>query len=156
LLELAYLFALPDTPLRAGMFNKDSQAEKVFRAEWKLPKELPVEIDIIDEVFHLISRGNDVRLEVICDGSMLRRYYTDYENYEYLLAEGYAAHRSLTAYVAADRKEKAVRTNCFSLIPVNSVFPDRPDRMKKYVQSVLDYLKRGTEFPDNIDKKSCR
>lgn len=157
LLELARLFALPDTSLSAGLFDKDSQVEKVFRAEWKMPEELPIEIDIIDEVFHLISRRDDVRLEVTCDGSMLRRYYTDYENYEYLLAEGYAAHKSLTAYVAADRKEKAVRTNCFSLIPVASVFPDRPDRLKKYIQSVLDYLKRGTERPeDNIDKKSCR
>ncbi len=151
LLELSNLFTLPDTSCEAGMLEQEGESKKIFRAKWKTPDEMPIEIEIFDEVFHLTSCGSYVRLEITCDGSVLRRYYTDYENYDFLLAEGYAAHRSLTAYVAADRKEKAVRTNCFSLIPVSSVFPDRPDRLKKYIQSVLVYMKRGIDRPFDIE-----
>ena len=151
LLELSNLFTLPDTSCEAGMLEQEGESKKIFRAKWKTPDEMPIEIEIFDEVFHLTSCGSYVRLEIACDGSVLRRYYIDYENYDFLLAEGYAAHRSLTAYVAADRKEKAVRTNCFSLIPVSSVFPDRPDRLKKYIQSVLVYMKRGIDRPFDIE-----
>jgi hypothetical protein len=151
LLELSNLFTLPDTFCEAGMLEQEGESKKIFRAKWKTPDEMPIEIEIFDEVFHLTSCGSYVRLEITCDGSVLRRYYIDYENYDFLLAEGYAAHRSLTAYVAADRKEKAVRTNCFSLIPVSSVFPDRPDRLKKYIQSVLVYMKRGIDRPFDIE-----
>jgi hypothetical protein len=151
LLELSNLFTLPDTSCEAGMLEQEGESKKIFRAKWKTPDEMPIAIDIFDEVFHLTSCGSYVRLEITCDGSVLRRYYIDYENYDFLLAEGYAAHRSLTAYVAADRKEKAVRTNCFSLIPVSSVFPDRPDRLKKYIQSVLVYMKRGIDRPFDIE-----
>ena len=151
LLELSNLFTLPDTSCEAGMLEQEGESKKIFRAKWKTPDEMPIAIEIFDEVFHLTSCGSYVRLEITCDGSVLRRYYIDYENYDFLLAEGYAAHRSLTAYVAADRKEKAVRTNCFSLIPVSSVFPDRPDRLKKYIQSVLVYMKRGIVRPFDIE-----
>jgi hypothetical protein len=151
LLELSNLFTLPDTSCEAGMLEQEGESKKIFRAKWKTPDEMPIEIEIFDEVFHLTSCGSYVRLEITCDGSVLRRYYIDYENYDFLLAEGYAAHRSLTAYVAADRKEKAVRTNCFSLIPVSSVFPDRPDRLKKYIQSVLVYMKRGIDRRFDIE-----
>jgi hypothetical protein len=151
LLELSNLFTLPDTSCEAGMLEQEGESKKIFRAKWKTPDEMPIEIEIFDEVFHLTSCGSYVRLEITCDGSVLRRYYIDYENYDFLLAEGYAAHRSLTAYVAADRKEKAVRTNCFSLIPVSSVFPDRPDRLKKYIQSVLVYMKRGIDRHFDIE-----
>jgi hypothetical protein len=151
LLELSNLFTLPDTSCEAGMLEQEGESKKIFRAKWKTPDEMPIAIEIFDEVFHLTSCGSYVRLEITCDGSVLRRYYVDYENYDFLLAEGYAAHRSLTAYVAADRKEKAVRTNCFSLIPVSSVFPDRPDRLKKYIQSVLVYMKRGIDRPFDIE-----
>ena len=143
LLELAHLFTPPYSSFAAVMYDMEGEEKSIIRAEWKAPEVVPVDIDITDEVFHLVSHGNDIRLEMTCSGSMLRRYYTDYENYDFLLTEGYAAHRSLTAYVAADRKEKAVRTNCFSLIPVASVYPDRPERLKKYIRSVLDYMKRG-------------
>ena len=149
LLELSNLFTLPDTSCEAGMLEQEGESKKIFRAKWKTPDEMPIAIEIFDEVFHLTSCGSYVRLEITCDGSVLRRYYIDYENYDFLLAEGYAAHRSLTAYIAADRKEKAVRTNCFSLIPVSSVFPDRPDRLKKYIQSVLVYMKRGIDCPSD-------
>ena len=151
LLELSNLFTLPDTSCEAGMLEQEGESKKIFRAKWKTPDEMPIAIEIFDEVFHLTSCGSYVRLEITCDGSVLRRYYIDYENYDFLLAEGYAAHRSLTVYVAADRKEKAVRTNCFSLIPVSSVFPDRPDRLKKYIQSVLVYMKRGIDRPFDIE-----
>ena len=151
LLELSNLFTLPDTSCEAGMLEQEGESKKIFRAKWKTPDEMPIAIEIFDEVFHLTSCGSYVRLEITCDGSVLRRYYIDYENYDFLLAEGYAAHRSLTAYVAADRKEKAVRTNCFSLIPVSSVFPDRPDRLKKYIQSILVYMKRGIDRPFDIE-----
>lgn len=154
LLELALLFILPDTSVTAGMTDKESAAGLIFWAEWKIPEDMPVETDITDGVFHLISRGDDVRLEVHCEGSMLRRYYTDYENYDFLLAEGYAAHKSLTAYVAADRREQATRTNCFSLVPTGSIFPDRTERLKKYIQSVLDYLKRGIESPFSVENQN--
>ena len=151
LLELSNLFTLPDTSCEAGMLEQEVEPKKIFWAKWKIPDDMPIAIDISDEVFHLTSCGSHVRLEITCDGSVLRRYYPDFENYDFLLTEGYAAHRSLTAYVAADRKEKAVRTNCFSLIPVYSVFPDRPERLKKYIRSVLRYLKRDIDSPSGME-----
>lgn len=144
LLDLSRLFTLPDTSIEAGLDDKEGAEKRILWAEWRMPEDIPVPVDFTDEVFRLVSSGDNVRLEITCDRSMLRRYYTDFENYEFLLAEGYAAHKSLTAYVAADRREKAVRENCFSLIPVDSVFPERPDRLKKYIRSVLRYLKRET------------
>lgn len=154
LLELVHLFTLPDTAVAAGMSCSQDADEQTLWAEWKTPEKMPADIDITDEVFHLVSHGEDIRLEMTGSGNMLRRYYTDYENYDFLLAEGYAAHKSLTAYVASDRREKAVRTNCFSLIPVSSIYPDRPERLKKYIQSVLDFMKQGADSSFHVENHS--
>ncbi len=143
LLDLRRIFTAAPSSLSACYETSPVSGKKMLTASWHMDAPLPVDIDHRDEVFRLFSREGIANLEIETDGEMLRRYYTDYENYEFLLSEGYAAHRSLTSYVAEDRKEKAVRENCFMPVPVASVFPDRPDRLCTYIQSALDYLRRN-------------
>ena len=106
-----------------------------------LRRVFPGRISIHDGIYHLIVERDTARISVHLRDGRIRCYHTDTENYDYLPLEGYAIHRSMSAYVDKTRKEKAVRENCFHLIAYSiSFLSDRP-LIETYLRSALQYLR---------------
>lgn len=97
-------------------------------------------ISLQDQIYHIILDQNTARLSAKITDGRLRRYYTDYKNYYYLPMEGYAIHKSMASFVEKSHKEKAVRTNCFSLVSYSDRFLKDTNLITSYISSVLQYL----------------
>ena len=111
----------------------------IFRLHY--PDGFPVGFSVHDSGFHLrFSEDGTVLLSSrICNGS-IRYYHTDVKNYWYLPLEGYAIHKSAAQYVDKSRREKAVRENCYHLVPVSPAFLQDPAMLEGYLKSVLAYF----------------
>ena len=111
----------------------------IFRLQY--PDGFPVGFSVHDSGFHLrFSEDGTVLLSSrICNGS-IRYYHTDVKNYWYLPLEGYAIHKSAAQYVDKSRREKAVRENCYHLVPVSPAFLQDPAMLEGYLKSVLAYF----------------
>ena len=111
----------------------------IFRLHY--PDGFPVGFSVHDSGFHLrFSEDGTVLLSSrICNGS-IRYYHTDVKNYWYLTLEGYAIHKSAAQYVDKSRREKAVRENCYHLVPVSPAFLQDPAMLDGYLKSVLAYF----------------
>ena len=105
---------------------------------------LPVffRVSCTDGPFELHSNPDSGTLElrIQSDGGFFRMYHSDYANYDYLPGEGCAVHRSLTAYVASDRKIKASRENCYTLVPCKSILQGNEKTLIKYSRKAVEYL----------------
>ena len=100
---------------------------------------LPIPLSLSAEGISLTARGDLPRLTLSLRNGFVRRYFPDYKNYDYLPAEGYAIHKSVSAYVAAGRKEPAAPETCFALVPAEKLFKD-PEAAKAVAKSVLERL----------------
>ena len=111
----------------------------IFRLHY--PDGFPVGFSVHDSGFHLrFSEDGTILLSSrICNGS-IRYYHTDVKNYWYLPLEGYAIHKSAAQYVDKSRREKAVRENCYHLVPVSPAFLQDPAMLDGYLKSVLAYF----------------
>ncbi len=85
------------------------------------------------------AKAADAKLTLPVKNGFVRRYFPDYKNYEYLPAEGYAIHKSVSAYVAASRKEPATLETCFVLVPAEKLLKD-PEAAKAVAKSALEKL----------------
>ncbi len=101
---------------------------------------VPISLTSADGPFTLALRGDRASLKADLFDGRLRRYYLNYRDYEYLIHEGYAVHRSVSQGVAKSRKEKAVRENCFSFFKCTEKFLEDKDSVKKYAISALRYM----------------
>ena len=84
-----------------------------------------------------------LELRIRSDGGSFYMYHSDFENYDYLPGEGFAVHRSLTSYVASDRKVKATRDNCYTRIPCGTLLQGNEKTLKKYTEKTVAYLMSG-------------
>jgi hypothetical protein len=101
---------------------------------------VPISLTSADGPFTLTLREDRAFLKADLFDGRLRRYYLNYRDYEYLIHEGYAVHRSVSQSVAKSRKEKAVRENCFSFFKCTEKFLEDKDSVKKYAVSALRYM----------------
>ncbi len=106
---------------------------------------IPFRVHCSDGPFELDSDPTSgiLKLRIRSDGDFFYMYHSDFENYDYLPGEGCAVHKSLTAYVASDRKEKATRDNCYTLIPCRTLLHGNKETLKKYAEKVIEYLLTG-------------
>ena len=81
-----------------------------------------------------------LKLRIRSCGGSFYMYHSDFENYDFLPGEGCAVHKSLTAYVASDRKVKASRENCYTLIPCGAILQGNEKTLIKYSKSAIEYL----------------
>ena len=72
----------------------------------------------------LSAKIDSATLQLPLSNGFVRNYFPDYKNYEYLPIEGYAIHKSVAAYVAADRREPATPNTAFALVPANKLLTD--------------------------------
>lgn len=129
-----------------GMHTSEERSKTAFGETLSLlltpALPLPFRIHCADGPFELASdpRSGMLSLRIRMIGDSFYLYHSDYENYDYLPGEGYAVHRSLTAYVASDRKCKASRENCYTLVPRQTLLQGSEKALKKYCRSAIDFL----------------
>ena len=146
LTEGKYTVRIPDsvcpTTEKAGSQDPDLTCTALL-----LTPELPVSfrVSCSDGPFDLDSDPDSgtLLLRVRSLGDSFLMYHSDYENYDYLPAEGCAVHKSLTAYVASDRKVKASRDNCYTCIPCGTLLHGNEKILKKYTEKTIAYLMNG-------------
>lgn len=108
-------------------------------AHFELAGDLPCRIGYASDYFTVSGGHGRAAIKARIEQGSLRMYHTDYHNYLWLPAEGYAVHKSVASYVAASRKTAADRNNCYTYIPFNEKFIGNTEKMSKYLVSVLQY-----------------
>ena len=112
-----------------------------------LTPDLPISFRVrcSDGPFELDSdpESGTLLLRIRSDDGSFYMYHSDFENYDYLPGEGCAVHKSLTAYVASDRKAKASRDNCYTRIPCGTLLQGNEKTLKKYTEKTVAYLLGG-------------
>ncbi len=108
--------------------------------ELRTEEAFPVRMSFHDEIYHLILEDHSARLSVQMIENGIRRYYTDVKQYVYLPLEGYAIHKSMAGYVAKEHKEKAVRSNCFSITSYSDRFLTDEKWIRSYLITALLFL----------------
>ena len=112
-----------------------------------LTPDLPISFRVrcSDDPFELDSdpESGTLLLRIRSDDGSFYMYHSDFENYDYLPGEGCAVHKSLTAYVASDRKAKASRDNCYTRIPCGTLLQGNEKTLKKYTEKTVAYLLGG-------------
>ncbi len=100
----------------------------------------PVRAAVPAGPFYLILDGDKAVLSVKIEENGIRLYHEDYENYEFLILEGYAIHKSMSAFVEKKHKRKAVREDCFSWYSLSEVFMSSEKLQLQYLSSALRFL----------------
>ena len=102
----------------------------------------PKDLSVHDEIFHIrFFENGTVRLSARIRDGRIRIYHTDIKNYEYLPAEGYAVHRTMSAFVDKSRKVPASRETCYHLAHVSPEFLHDTDQQLSFLRSALAYLR---------------
>lgn len=124
-----------------------SSARRDEHIEYRLSVEhaFPRHYSVHEGPFHLITEGNEAALSIRTYNNQVRFYHSDVKNYIYLPAEGYSVHRSMASLIDPSRKEKAVRENCFHLIPYRQHLLMDDPQTTKLIKSALQYL---LPYPD--------
>lgn len=102
--------------------------------------DLPCRIYAETEFFEISGDREKGTITAKLDHGNLRMYHTDYSNYVFLPLEGYAVHKTLASYIASSRKVAADRESCYSFIPFHKKFTENPEKVKKYLLSVLRFI----------------
>ena len=101
---------------------------------------LPCRICARAEFFEIDGNPAGAKIAAKLDHGNLRMYHTDHSNYVYLPIEGYAVHKTLASFVASSRKIPADRENCYTYIPFSDKFTGDPEKVKKYLISVIRFI----------------
>ncbi len=112
-----------------------------------IPQPVPVSVVCsLKNGNRLSLRDKTIELEVPLSFGTLRRYYRDFRSYDFLIDEGYAIHRKLSAFVDASKKVPATKETCYTLysgqfaaLPAGyepeAVFKERYDAKTKYAEA---------------------
>lgn len=134
-----YIRAFKEKPLRMKAHTEDN----VFYTSYELSHPCLNALSYRDAVFHVHFEGFKLTAACALNHNQLRLYYTDYENYDFLTAEGYAVHKSVSSFVDKSHKEKATRETCYALIPADDALLGNERRLTQYLISILNYLSTG-------------
>ena len=105
-----------------------------------LNKPVPRRISFPFQPFYLVLNGSSGKLSSkIFDGSV-RLYHTDFKSYDYLINEGYAVHKSISAFIDKNKKKQADRDTAFTYIRLSETFFSNTDMQKDYLNRTLLYL----------------
>lgn len=83
---------------------------------------LPVPVQTENSFFNLELSENRITLTVPLIDRELKHFYSDYQNYYYLIYEDNAIHKSVGQYVDKSVKKKATAKTCYTRIP-GTFFP---------------------------------
>lgn len=97
----------------------------------------------------LSGRGyqNQLTLCLPLTEGKLRKFYADYKDYDYLPGEDMAIHRSLSSYIARDKKKRATAETCYTWFDCSLVFAEHPDQLRDCLTEYLQLLIFGHLIP---------
>lgn len=121
-------------------FRTASLSGGLFVMELTTPHPAPCRISLHDAPFHLVFEENKVLLSSRMENGCIRFYHSDVKNYYYLPAEGFAVHKSVGTFVDPSHRQKAVRENCFTSLPVTEIFLQDRSQESAYAKSALQYI----------------
>ncbi len=101
---------------------------------------VPKRISYAMAPFYLILNGEYGNLSSkIFDGS-LRVYHSDYKNYDFLVNEGYAVHKSISGFMDKAKKESAVRENAYTYMKITDSLFSHDKTQYDYISQTVRYL----------------
>ena len=139
---LAALAFLPVLRFLDGGFRTDSaciENESALLIALIPNTPLPFPLGISAEGILLKGEDREASLRLPLEKGMARRYFPDYKNYAYLPAEGYAVHKSVSSFVAKDRREPATPKTAFSLVPAAKLI-ENSQALKQVALSSISLL----------------
>ena len=108
---------------------------------FRLNKAVPERISYPFSSFYLILEGDRGKLSAkLFDGS-LRVYHSDYKNYDFLINEGYAVHKSISSFMDRSKKEPAAIDNAYTLLRADGAFLTEHDLQYSYLLNTIKYLR---------------
>lgn len=137
ILPLLSLKNLPEGNFEVREIRADDAQDAVC---FVLDCDLPCRICARTAYYEIEGDPEGTKITVKLDQGNLRMYHKDHNNYVYLPIEGYAVHKTLASFVAPSRKIPADRENCYTYIPFNAKFADNPEKVKKYLISVIRFI----------------
>ncbi len=86
----------------------------VLTLTYEGPVSLPVPAAFEQDGYALSLSGRRLTLSVRLFDGELKHFYSDYQNYYYLIYEGYAVHKSVGQFVDRAARKKATARTCFT------------------------------------------
>ena len=105
-----------------------------------LPHAVPAPVSFLSDPYYFILDGNTAKISVKIQDGYVKRYFSDYTNYEYLPAEGYAVHRSVSSFIPKERRVPSTAETAFIRVPASSV-SETPEKASAYLDTVLMHLR---------------
>ncbi|MFV0464809.1 MAG: ribonuclease H-like domain-containing protein [Lachnospiraceae bacterium] len=94
-------------------WNDDEYSEELLiHAEY--PYDFPRPVMYRNQHFYIKAENHSVNIMVYLIKDTLYHFYPDYKNYEFLIQEGYAIHKSISQFLSKDVKQKASAENCYT------------------------------------------
>lgn len=90
--------------------------EKKLKLCYESPVSLPVPITVEHPMFGLTLSGCELTVTISLLEGELKHYYSDYQNYVYLIYEDNAIHKSVGQYVEKEAKRKATAKTCYTRV----------------------------------------
>lgn len=138
----AALSFLPVLRFLEGGFLVDAairESENALRLFLQPGDPLPFPFSMTFENISLEAGETKASLLLPVENGSIRFYYPDYKNYDYLPAEGYAIHKSVSAFVSKERKQPAAPETCFVPVAVTTLLED-PKRQKTAAKNAISLI----------------
>lgn len=105
-----------------------------------LPFPLPAPVSNGNQHFYLRAEGREARLLIPMKDGMLRQYYDNYKDYDYLPLEDTAIPKSLSAYVDKSLRVPAKKETCYTWFLCTKGFLKNTEHHTEYLRRTLPYL----------------
>ena len=92
----------------------DGNAEKHLLLHYESPVSLTSGFQFSIGELELSAEGNRLTLDLPLYSGELKRFYSDYENYYYMIYEDCAIHKSVGQYVDRSARKKATAKTCYT------------------------------------------
>ena len=132
----------------------------IFSLDLRQP--VPREVIYRDDPYRIQCSGSSAVLSVSFSDGRVKRFYPDYENYEYLPIEDYAVHKSLASAIPSSRREKASRSTSFQYLSADLLLSassegapqenahKKEERQLGYLSSAMTYLTLPLSVPQQL------
>ena len=94
-------------------YNGALQKEYIITCSPFLPVPVPFSCHSRDQLFFLSGRNQELQLRIPLFHCTLKHFYSDYKNYDYLIQEDMAIHKSVSEFVDKKYKKKATPDTCY-------------------------------------------
>ena len=135
--------------LTQGSFQIQSYTfnQEYLTADCILERPMPKPIKFSDELLVCTGSGQEFQVLLPLKKGKLRKFYHNYKDYDYLPAEDMAIHRSLSSYMAKNKKKRATPKTCYTWFECNSTALKNADILRDCLAEYFQLLAFGHLIP---------